>query len=127
LQVLADRSAHVQCPRYVAESGCKWAALAKRFDHWHTIYSRMAALFVMDVSHRSRISQIRLHQLLVVLSLTKLAYTPSNISWRVMKKYISAPRVGIGPAGTPAGVCGLTDREAVSKVSICIGNRGSLY
>jgi transposase len=72
------RLAIVNAILYVAESGCKWAALPKRFGHWHTIYPRMAALFVMDVSHRSRISQIRLHRLLLVLSLTKLAYTPYN-------------------------------------------------
>ena len=79
-RLVRERLAIVNAILYVAESGCKWAALPKRFGHWHTIYPRMAALFVMDVSHRSRISQIRLHQLLVVLSLTKLAYTPSNIS-----------------------------------------------
>jgi transposase len=26
---------------YVAESGCKWRALPKRFGNWHTIYTRM--------------------------------------------------------------------------------------
>src|SRR5688572_29503513 len=26
---------------YVAENGCKWRALPKRFGHWHTIYTRM--------------------------------------------------------------------------------------
>ena len=26
---------------YVAEQGCKWRGLPKRFGHWHTIYVRM--------------------------------------------------------------------------------------
>jgi transposase len=26
---------------YVAEHGCKWRGLPKRFDNWHTIYTRM--------------------------------------------------------------------------------------
>src|ERR1035438_6831169 len=26
---------------YVAEQGCKWRGLPKRFGHWHTIYTRM--------------------------------------------------------------------------------------
>jgi transposase len=26
---------------YVAEQGCKWRGLPKRFENWHTIYTRM--------------------------------------------------------------------------------------
>ncbi len=26
---------------FVAENGCKWRALPKRFGNWHTIYTRM--------------------------------------------------------------------------------------
>lgn len=26
---------------YVAENGCKWRALPKRFGRWHTVYTRM--------------------------------------------------------------------------------------
>lgn len=26
---------------YVAENGCKWRAVPKRFGNWHTIYTRM--------------------------------------------------------------------------------------
>jgi transposase len=26
---------------YVAEHGCKWRGLPKRFSNWHTIYTRM--------------------------------------------------------------------------------------
>jgi len=27
---------------YVAEQGCKWRALPKRFGRWHTVYTRMS-------------------------------------------------------------------------------------
>jgi transposase len=27
---------------YVAENGCKWRGLPKRFGNWHTIYTRMS-------------------------------------------------------------------------------------
>jgi len=27
---------------YVAEHGCKWRGLPKRFGNWHTIYTRMS-------------------------------------------------------------------------------------
>lgn len=27
---------------YVAEQGCKWRAVPKRFGRWHTIYTRMS-------------------------------------------------------------------------------------
>jgi transposase len=36
---------------FVAENGCKWRALPKRFGNWHTIYTRMnrwAKLGVLD-------------------------------------------------------------------------------
>jgi transposase len=29
---------------YVAEHGCKWRGLPKRFGNWHTIYTRMNRL-----------------------------------------------------------------------------------
>ena len=29
---------------YVAEQGCKWRGLPKRFGNWHTIYTRMNPL-----------------------------------------------------------------------------------
>ena len=31
----------LQAVLYVAENGCKWRALPKRFGNWHTIYTRM--------------------------------------------------------------------------------------
>jgi len=41
---------------YVAEHGCKWRGLPKRFGNWHTIYTRMnrwAAAWA-DRSHQDR-------------------------------------------------------------------------
>ena len=47
---------------YVAEQGCKWRGLPKRFGRWHTIYMRMnrwskngvLARRVREVAGRSR-------------------------------------------------------------------------
>lgn len=41
---------------YVAEQGCKWRGLPKRFGQWHTIYMRMnrwAKNGVLDVTLNS--------------------------------------------------------------------------
>ena len=48
---------------YVAENGCKWRALPKRFGNWHTIYTRMnrwAKAGVLD-----RLSEELQHQQLI--------------------------------------------------------------
>lgn len=34
---------------YVAEHGCKWRGLPKRFGNWHTIYTRMRRWAKSDV------------------------------------------------------------------------------
>ena len=36
-----DYLAVINAILYVAENGCKWRALPKRFGTWHTIYTRM--------------------------------------------------------------------------------------
>jgi transposase len=36
-----DNLAVINAILYVAENGCKWRALPKRFGVWHTIYTRM--------------------------------------------------------------------------------------
>jgi transposase len=37
---------------YVAEHGCKWRGLPKRFGNWHTIYTRMNRWSKSDVMGR---------------------------------------------------------------------------
>ena len=37
---------------YVAEQGCKWCALRKRFGRWHTVYTRMSRWSKAGVLHR---------------------------------------------------------------------------
>ena len=34
---------------YVAENGCKWRSLPKRFGRWHTIYTRMNRLEALSL------------------------------------------------------------------------------
>lgn len=38
---------------YVAEHGCKWRGLPKRFGNWHTIYTRMNRWAKSDVLDRA--------------------------------------------------------------------------
>src|SRR5471030_1017056 len=38
---------------YVAEHGCKWRGLPKRFGNWHTIYTRMSRLAKSGVLDRA--------------------------------------------------------------------------
>src|SRR4026209_2880127 len=52
---------------YVAEHGCKWRGLPKRFGNWHTIYTRMnrwSKLGVLDrvfeQLQRSQVVRIRI-------------------------------------------------------------------
>jgi len=54
---------------YVAEHGCKWRGLPKRFGNWHTIYTRMSRWAkagvlekVFDELQRSQIVRIRIEE-----------------------------------------------------------------
>ena len=38
---------------YVAEHGCKWRGLPKRFGNWHTLYTRWASLDFPDALVRA--------------------------------------------------------------------------
>ncbi len=40
-QCQSDESEVFNAILYVAEQGCKWRGLPKRFGNWHTIYTRM--------------------------------------------------------------------------------------
>ena len=48
---------------YVAEQGCKWRGLPKRFGRWHTIYMRMSRWAKNGVLNRV-FEQLQLEQIL---------------------------------------------------------------
>ncbi len=60
---------------HVAQSGCKWRALPKRFGNWHTIYTRMnrwAKAGVLD-----RLFEELQHQQLVRIKIETVSFDKS--------------------------------------------------
>jgi transposase len=105
---------------YVAENGCKWRALPKRFGNWHTIYTRMnrwAKAGVLDrlfeeMQHqqlvRIRIEAVSLDSTIVKVhpdgtgALKKTALNPSaNLERDGPPKFIWLPRMLGVPSRSP--------------------------
>ena len=89
---------------YVAEQGCKWRGLPKRFGNWHTIYTRMnrwSRSGVMDrVFERLQREQIvRIKIEAFALDSTSVKVHPDGTG--ALKK--TAPRLSanLGADGTP--------------------------
>jgi transposase len=89
---------------YVAEHGCKWRGLPKRFGNWHTIYTRMNRWSksgvldrVFERLQRSQIVRIRIEA--VSLDSTIVKVHPDGTG--ALKK--TAPKPSASPAadGTP--------------------------
>src|SRR5208337_1219388 len=85
---------------YVAEQGCKWRGLPKRFGNWHTIYTRMNRWSkngtlnrVFEQLQREQIVRIQIES--VQLDSTIVKVHPDGTG--ALKK--TAPR----PSGNPAG------------------------
>ena len=83
---------------YVAEHGCKWRGLPKRFGNWHTIYTRMnrwskAGVLdrVFEQLQRSQIVRIRIEA--VSLDSTIIKVHPDGTG--ALKK--TAPRPSASP------------------------------
>jgi transposase len=84
---------------YVAEHGCKWRGLPKRFGNWHTIYTRMnrwSKLGVLDrvfeQLQQSQVVRIRIEA--VSLDSTIIKVHPDGTG--ALKK--TAPRPSANPA-----------------------------
>lgn len=84
---------------YVAEHGCKWRGLPKRFGNWHTIYTRMNRWSkkgvldrVFEELQRAQIVQIRIEA--VSLDSTIVKVHPDGTG--ALKK--TAPRPSANPA-----------------------------
>jgi len=89
---------------YVAEQGCKWRGLPKRFGNWHTIYTRMnrwAKKGVLDrvfeELQRSQIVQIRIEA--VSLDSTIVKVHPDGTG--ALKKTAHKPLESREAAGPP--------------------------
>ncbi|KAF0813587.1 hypothetical protein IGB42_01938 [Andreprevotia sp. IGB-42] len=89
---------------YVAEYGCKWRGLPKRFGNWHTIYTRMnrwAKAGVLDRAFEElqRTQVVRIKMEAVSLDSTSVKVHPDGTGApkKTVRRLSASPAV----AGTP--------------------------
>ena len=89
---------------YVAEHGCKWRGLPKRFGNWHTIYTRMrrwAKAGVLDKMfeelQREQVVRIKIEA--VSLDSTSIKVHPDGTG--ALKKTGRKPSANLEADGTP--------------------------
>ena len=89
---------------YVAEHGCKWRGLPKRFGNWHTIYTRMnrwskAGVLdrVFEELQRAQVVRIRIEA--VSLDSTSIKVHPDGTG--ALKKTVHRPSESPEVGGTP--------------------------
>ena len=89
---------------YVAEQGCKWRGLPKRFGNWHTIYTRMnrwSKAGVMDrvfeALQQSQVLRIKIEA--VSLDSTSIKVHPDGTG--ALKKTARKPSASPEADGTP--------------------------
>jgi len=88
---------------YVAEHGCKWRGLPKRFGNWHTVYTRMNRWSksgvldqVFEQLQREQIVRIRIEA--VSLDSTAVKVHPDGMgALKKTDRRPSASRAGDGP------------------------------
>jgi len=89
---------------YVAEQGCKWRGLPKRFGNWHTVYTRMSRWSKSGVLDRlfQRLQQsqiVRIKIEAVSLDSTMVKVHPNGTG--ALKKTARKPSVSPAEAGQP--------------------------
>lgn len=89
---------------YVAEHGCKWRGLPKRFGKWHTIYTRMSRWAkngvlsrIFEALQRENIIQIRVEA--VSLDSTMVKVHPDGTG--ALKKTVRKPLANQEEDGPP--------------------------
>ena len=89
---------------YVAEHGCKWRGLPKRFGNWHTIYTRMnrwskAGVLdrVFEQLQRAQVVRIKIEA--VSLDSTSIKVHPDGTG--ALKKTARKPSASLAADGTP--------------------------
>ena len=89
---------------YVAEHGCKWRGLPKRFGKWHTIYTRMNRWakngvldHIFEALQRKNIIQIRVEA--VSMDSTIVKVHPDGTG--ALKKTAHKPSENQGEGGPP--------------------------
>ncbi len=89
---------------YVAEHGCKWRGLPKRFGHWHTIYTRMnrwskAGVLDRVFEHLQQSQIVRIRIEAVLLDSTSIKVHPDGTG--ALKKTARRPSGSPAADGTP--------------------------
>jgi transposase len=89
---------------YVAEHGCKWRGLPKRFGNWHTIYTRMNRWSKSGVLDRvferlQRAQVVRIKIEAVSLDSTMVKVHPDGTG--ALKKTAPKPSASRGADGLP--------------------------
>jgi transposase len=89
---------------YVAEHGCKWRGLPKRFGNWHTLYTRMNRWSksgvldrVFEQLQRAQLVRIRIEA--VSLDSTMVKVHPDGTG--ALKKTVLRPSANPGADGPP--------------------------
>jgi len=89
---------------FVAEHGCKWRGLPKRFGNWHTIYTRMnrwskAGVLdrVFEQLQQSQVVRIKIEA--VSLDSTSIKVHPDGTG--ALKKAARSPSASRAAAGPP--------------------------
>ena len=88
---------------YVAEQGCKWRGLPKRFGNWHTIYTRMNRWSkngvldrVFEQLQREQIVRLRIEAVQMDSTIVKMHPDGTGALKKTDRKP-SASRAGDGP------------------------------
>ena len=89
---------------YVAEQGCKWRALPKRFGNWHTIYTRMrrwtrAGVLDKMFEELQREQVVRIKIEAVSIDSTSVKVHPDGTG--ALKKTVRKPSASHEADGTP--------------------------
>jgi len=89
---------------YVAEHGCKWRGLPKRFGNWHTVYTRMrrwtkAGVLDKMFEELQREQVVRIKIEAVSLDSTSIKVHPDGTG--ALKKTDHRPSANLAAAGTP--------------------------
>lgn len=89
---------------YVAEHGCKWRGLPKRFGNWHTIYTRMSRWAkngvldrVFEALQEAKIVRVQIEAL--SLDSTSVKVHPDGTG--ALKKTARKPSENLAEAGRP--------------------------
>lgn len=89
---------------YVAENGCKWRALPKRFGNWHTIYTRMNRWSkngvldrVFELLQKAQILRIKIEAISLDSTIVKVHPDGTGAS----KKTVHKPSENLAEDGPP--------------------------